>query len=357
MEIRHQTTIPVMRPRIPNLDAVAGRIAAVEASGWFANLGLQEQELRERLGARLGVSASRVVTAANATLGIAGAVAVLGGRRWLVPSFTFPATPSAVMAAGARPVLGDIRASDWTLAESGEEVDGVVPVSPFGAVPDVARWASAGRVVHDAAASLGAVSDLSDLPPEQAVVFSLHATKVLGSGEGGFVVLGDDVTADRLRAWTNFGFAGSREARSAGLNAKLSEVQACYVHAALDGWTTELDEWRSAREHVVTMCARIGVELFTASPDGVDPYAIARFPDAATTERVERTLAERGIETRRWWSAGCHRMPAFADLERSDMATTDLVASTSLGLPFFRGLSDADATVIGDALRDAVGVR
>ena len=342
--------VPVMRPRLPRLEAVTPRLAAVEVSGWFSNLGPQEQELRDRFGALLGVPAARIVTVANATLGIAGAVAVLGGGRWLVPSFTFPATVAAVIAAGARPILGDVRPEDWTLDASGRDADGFLPVAPFGAAPDVARWADAGRVVHDAAASIGAVDDLSGLPAGQAVVFSLHATKVLGSGEGGIVVLGDDGTADRLRAWTNFGFAGSREARSAGLNAKLSEAQACYVHAALDGWPQERDEWLEARRRVVAMCDEVGVELLAASRSGVNPYVIARVADPATAERIERALADRVVETRRWWSA-CHRMRAYRDLTDRDLPVTDRASATSLGLPFFRGLSDEDVAVIGAALR------
>lgn len=346
--------VPVMRPRVPPVEAVVRRLAAVERSGWFANLGPQEQELRRRFADLLGVAADRIVTTANATLGIVGATAVLGGERWFVPSFTFPATPAAVMAAGARPVLTDVRAHDWTLDASARTADGVVPVAPFGAPPDLARWAGSGRVVHDAAASLGADLDLSLLAPGQAVVLSLHATKVLGSGEGGVVVAGDDDTATRLRAWTNFGFSGSREAQSAGLNAKLSELQACSIHAALDGWASERAEWMEARRRVVAMCAMAGVELYAPSPDGINPYAIACFPDDATTAHVERTLAERGIETRRWWAAGCHRMPAYRHLTDRELVVTDRLASTTLGLPFFRRMTDGDISAIADGLRAAL---
>ena len=346
--------IPVMRPVIPETGRLGRRLDAVERSGWFANLGPQEQELRGRFADMLGVPATRVVTTANATLGIVGAAAVLGGERWLVPSFTFPATPAAVMAAGARPVLADVRATDWTLDPSGHAPDGIAPVAPFGAPPDLARWVGSGRVVHDAAASLGADLDLTLLAPGQAVVFSLHATKVLGSGEGGIVVVGDEDTAAQLRAWTNFGFNGSREAQSPGLNAKLSELQACAAHAALDGWATERPEWAESRQRVATMCADIGIELFATSRDGINPYAIACFPDAATTAHVERTLAERGIETRRWWAAGCHRMPAYRHLADQDLVVTDQVASTTLGLPFFRRMSDGDITAIAEGLHVAL---
>ena len=55
---------------------------------------------------------------------------------------------------------------------------------------------------------------------------SLHATKVLGAGEGGFVLCDNrDLVVD-IRRRMNFGFRGSREAMVPAFNAKLSEYHA-----------------------------------------------------------------------------------------------------------------------------------
>jgi dTDP-4-amino-4,6-dideoxygalactose transaminase len=231
-----------------------------------------------------------------------------------------------------------------------------MPVAPFGARPDLNRWAGCGRVVHDAAASLGNALDLSGLPAGQAVAFSLHATKVLGSGEGGIVVFGDVADANRFRAWTNFGFAGSREAQVTGVNAKMSEIQACYVHAALDGWEQERAEWAAARERVVRMADTVVVELLR-SGDGINPYATAVFGDAETTLRVESTLRRHGVGTRRWWSMGCHRMPAYTLLADGTFPVTDDFAGRTLGLPLYRGISDEDVETVRDALEEALARR
>ena len=345
--------VPVMLPLPPSLAMASVRLAAVDRSGLYSNFGPQEQELRERLALRLQIDASRVATVANATLGLAGAVAILGGSRWGVPVFTFAATPAAVLSAGAEVVFADV-GTDLVVDAAGLSVDSWMPVAPFGAPPDVDRWSGLGRVVHDAAASLGNDLDLSGLPAGQAVVFSLHATKVLGAGEGGVVVFGDEVDAARFRAWTNFGFSGSREAQVAGMNAKMSEVQACYVHAALDGWKQERAEWIEARERVERMATAVGVKLLQCG-NGVNPYAIAGFPVAETMFRVESTLARHAVGTRRWWSMGCHRMPAYADLADAAFPMTDEIAARTLGLPIYRGITDEDADAIRVALEDALG--
>lgn len=154
--------------------------------------------MRARFADRLQVGAERVATVANATLGLAGAVAVLGGARWAVPTFTFCATPASVIFAGSDVVFADV-GLDVVLNVQADVAEGLMPVAPFGAPPDVRRWSDSDRVVHDAAASLGNDVDLSLLPVGHAVVFSLHATKVLGSGEGGIVVFGAESNATRFR--------------------------------------------------------------------------------------------------------------------------------------------------------------
>lgn len=344
-------SIPVMRPTPPSFDMAACRLVSVDRSGQYSNFGPQELELRERFAARLAVGASQVVTVANATLGLSGAVAVLGGSRWAVPVFTFAATPAAVLAAGAEVVFADV-GEDLVLDARGVLADGFLPVAPFGAPPDVDRWSQAGLVVHDAAASLGNDLDLSCLPRGQAVVFSLHATKVLGSGEGGIVVFGDEVDAANFRAWTNFGFSGSREAQIVGVNAKMSEIQACYVHAALDGWGQERAEWLQAREWIEATVGAIGVKLLRAG-NGVNPYALAEFSDKELALRVESTLTRHGVGTRRWWSMGCHRMRAYAMAAGSNFPRTDDIAARTLGLPIYRGITITEVDVVRIALEDA----
>ncbi len=353
-----EVRVPVMRPRAPQAESILPRLRAIDASGWFTNFGPQEVELRSRFADRLHVHPEQVALAGNATLAISGSVAVLGGRRWLVPGFTFAATPAAVLTAGAEVVLGDVHVGSLALdSTDAPAYDGVVPVAPFGAAPDVSGWSDAGRVVHDAAASLGCSLHLGALPAGQAVVFSLHATKVLGAGEGGVVVFGDPEDAEKFRAWTNFGLSGSRDAQFAGTNAKMSELQAAYAHAALDGWEQERSEWACARTESSSMLLRSGLGLFEASRVGINPYAIAVLPDAASTDRIERLLAVHDIETRRWWSRGCHRMPAFQHLAAQPLPGVEAAAATTIGFPFFRGITSDEIAAVETALASASVVR
>ena len=354
--------MPVMQPRLPRSDAVRERLQTVDAAGWYTNFGPQEVELRQRFATFLDVSADRVATASSASLALQGAATMSRATSWVVPSFTFPATVSALLQAGHEISFGDIRPEDWWLDLDHSAVDGptqgIVPVAPFGAEVDLSRWDPSREVIIDAAASLGTdLPSLRELPATWAVVFSLHATKCLPAGEGGLVVFGDPERAARFRTWTNHGLADSRQAQFIATNAKLSEVAAVYAHAALDDWLRIRDEWLTARvrverlEQIHDLVGQPGPRV------GVSPYWIVVLADAATALAVERGMTRHGIGTRRWWCPGCHDMPAFTGYRRSPLPVTESATSRSLGLPMFRDMDDEDTERLSAALDDVEELR
>ena len=58
------------------------------------------------------------------------------------------------------------------------------------------------------------------------VVFSMHATKMFATAEGGVIHCGDRDLVELLRTMGNFGFGLPRSATMPGLNSKLSEIGA-----------------------------------------------------------------------------------------------------------------------------------
>jgi dTDP-4-amino-4,6-dideoxygalactose transaminase len=348
--------VPVMRPRLPSVEAVRERLHAVDESGWYSNFGPQEAALRDRFAAFLDVDPTQVATCANATLGLQGAAVVAPSSAWVVPSFTFLATPTAMIQSGGTVRFADIRADDWRLdveAACPQIGEGIVPVLPFGSSFRFEDWDPDRDVIVDAAASLGAsLPPLRDLPRTWAVVFSLHATKCVPAGEGGLVVFGDPERTRQFRTWTNFGLSRTREATRIGGNAKLSEVAAVYAHASLDEWRQARAEWVVARERARALEERFGLEGQTGVV--VSPYWIVDLAERERAARFEAACASRGIGSRRWWARGCHRMPAFASIDRPPLPTTEDVAERTIGLPMFRGMDDRDVEAIASALEAAI---
>jgi dTDP-4-amino-4,6-dideoxygalactose transaminase len=351
--------IPVMKPQLPTTKQVLPYLERMDESGVYSNFGPLVSELELRYADFFGVKPEQVVTVANATLGIQGSCTLFPPHEWVLPSYTFSATLHAVLQSNLTPILADVDQDnlEMILTESHLlDCVGLLPVMPFGKRPDPTSFPSESFVVIDAAASIGASeSALSTLSASQAVVFSLHATKVLGAGEGGLVVFGDPDYALRFRKWTNFAFDLSRLALFPATNAKMSEIHAAYALAALDGWSVEKEEWSQALQLSNSAAARLGIDSAINSLSGVRPYWIARFGSMVERDSVEAALAALQIHTRHWWPEPLNAMPAFADVCQGDVFPGALSASqTLLGLPMFRGISKADIQRIEQGIQNGL---
>ena len=345
--------IPVMQPRLPLVDDVAPYLRRMDANRVYTNFGPLAEELEARYAERFAVPAGRVVACSSATLGIEGAVSLSPATRFHCPAWTFPATPLAIVNAGKSLAFADVDADDWTMQNPAPQPgEGLVPVVPFGAEIALEQWSAWPEVIVDAAASGGVdVRDLSMLPPGWAVVLSIHATKVLGAGEGGIVFFGDDDRAERFRAFTVLGFQGRRESDFVGTNAKMPEMVAAYGLAALDAWDVEEAQWRAARALVTAVESDLALSGRRPHLPGVNPYWVVSLESAEHLARMEEVLADAKVQTRRWWPVPCPRMGAFSSRwGEVETPHSDLLAATTLGLPFSRDLAPADVDQVAAAL-------
>jgi dTDP-4-amino-4,6-dideoxygalactose transaminase len=345
---------------MPHFDEVEPFLRRMDSSGVYSNFGPLATELEVAYSAFLGVDPRNVVSCANATLAIQGAVSVLDPTTWVAPAYTFAATGHAVLGAGARLFLGDVRESDWTLDESpflGDPQLGYLPVAPFGAPVELERWSGLPHVVVDGAASLGASEGLlRRLPEGWAVCFSLHATKVLPAGEGGLAVFGSQEAADRFRQWANFGFDRDRISAFPATNAKMSEVHAAYGLASLASWALEREEWMTALAEATRRSIRLGIHCLVEDFSGVRPYWVVRFADTQSRERAVQLLEASGIQSRAWWPALLTSMPAFAPYATlPEYPVAESLCATTLGLPMFRGISLAEFDIVTAVLERAFG--
>lgn len=347
--------IPTMRPRLPLAARIAPYLEAIDTSRYYSNFGPLALSFEDRLAARYGLPSGTVATVANGTWGLALALAAQGvkpGTLCLMPAWTFVASPHAAVNAGLVPYFVDVDPETWSLDPAAvldavrgapATVGAVMPVAPFGSPIPVAAWdafrdETGIAVVIDAAAGFDAL-----VPGATPAVVSLHATKVVGTGEGGFVVSTDRALARDLRARTNFGFSGARQALVAATNAKLSEYHAAVGHAALDEWSEIRAEWmRAAGQYRAAIEQSNRLRLQRGFGDAwVASTCVVRTEEGATV-RIEGALAAEGIETRRWWGMGAHTHPATAHYPRGALPITEALAQSTISLPFYRDIGAAE---------------
>lgn len=230
---------------------------------------------------------------------------------------------------------------------------GIIPVLPFGAPIVFNDWQGVDSLVIDAAASLGAnPPNFSEMPTNSMVVYSLHATKVLGAGEGALVVCQNEVQARMLRAWSNFGFDGSRDSDTCGTNAKISEYSCAVALASIANLQEERSEWERIHKYIQSLNYPNSLKTIVDNYPGFRPYWIIEAGDLAQKLNLINFLSELGIETRSWWGTPITQMPAFKNLEKlAECPNSKQLSEKHLGLPIWKGIQESDLEFIAASLR------
>lgn len=350
----------MFRPRLIEPARFFRRLERISDSRTYTNGGSQTAEFSSRLADHFGVTDEHIVLGSSATSLLSGSAQVLGGDRYFCPSWTFTATPTALINAGCDVVFIDIdRTSQVANLDPVPSSSSVAVVAPFGANLNVGReFNRFSTIIIDAAASIAhpVTYDPDFVNFERVIeVYSLHATKVFGVGEGGVAVARDIEVAKKLRSWTNFGFSGSRVSESIGANAKMSEFHAAIGCETFASYDSELSEWQLARKMVWNVEETLGLRHFFASNIHVSPYWVCSLPADVDMFDVMGALDRAGIDTRLWWGEGCHRMPAFQEFgSLGDLPNTESVARRTVGLPFSRDISEAHVNRIEIALSEVL---
>lgn len=323
--------IPLIRPSLPDPRRACEYLKRAEASRTFSNFGQLHELLAGRLATMAGGYALPVATGTAAIEVALRTIGLAEGARVALPDFTHAGTLLAVLRAGLKPVLFGVDPETWTLriAEVEKAVEagmvaGAVVVSPFGYAVDFEGWElmqdrTGAALVYDLAGAFGNFPRVGN--PR---CYSLHATKNLGVGEGGFVVFPTEEERACAARLINFDTMPDRTIGSLnGFNYKMDEVHAAFLLAALEDPHLE-----AMRKRV---SAKAGLLSFyedhlpsCAAPPGL------HFPSLCVlsgfkAESLEAHAPQLGAVIKRYYPL-LSRMPACAGVERAS-ESCDVLAS------------------------------
>lgn len=363
--------IPLLIPDMPRADELTGLLREIDAHRWYTNFGPLARRFEAQLAGGFEQHAPvSVVSVCNCTLALElllAACRLPAASTVLVPALTFVATGTAIRRAGHRVLLADVDPQRWTLtpeiaraAAEAQRVACVIPVAMLGCPVDAGQWdafsAETGiPVIIDAAGAFGNQA----AGRRVAAAFSLHATKTMGMGEGGFAVSGDADWIERVRCLSNFGIdPGDFKVHQAGSNAKLSEYHAAVGIAALARWP-ERAALRSALATEYRQCLEAkcdGIRFQQRPVGGAYAAFCVLLPASTDPNLVGSRLSAVGIETRRWYYPPLNGHPAFADSAvAGKLAATTRISSSLLGLPFHLDLNPVGIDRIARELAQILG--
>ena len=358
--------IPLMVPDMPSARELLPWLERIDQARWYTNRGplvnefessLQKIVKEKRLGFEQDSVHIATTCSGTAALELALVASGIGeGKKVMLPALTFPATATAVCRAGAQPVFVDVDPYRWTLspeiardALKHAHVDLVLPVAAFGSPLPTAEWdrfkeKTGVPVLIDAAAALFN----QVIGRDSVTVFSLHATKPFGVGEGGLVAAADIDLIEVVKRLANFGIGGSEGVVSPGQNAKMSEYHAAVGMAQIGRIEKLLKRrhqvWQIYRSRIDQMSSY--VRLQRSSGEFIRPCLPIRLMDIPDLSEVVDLLATHHVETRRWYHPPLNAHPGFDGYRtigpdgRPNLPITSRLNDQLLGIPFHSHLSE-----------------
>jgi perosamine synthetase len=327
------------------------------------------KEFEGKLRVRVGTKHALAVNSGTAALHTSLVAYGIGpGDEVIVPAFTFEATANVVLACGAKPVFADIR-EDYNIDPAdvrkkvGKRTKAIIPVDVYGYPADLDEVREIAdkhsiKVIEDAAESLGA--EYRGRPTgktDHSGCFSLYATKVITSGEGGAVTTDDDEFADRVRLVRNHGMQEGYDTRVLGFNYRLPEISAAIASVQMD----RLDGYIEARRknsRVLTETIRPmkGVELRQGASDRRHVWYLYTVFLAKRRDEIMKKLRARGVGAAAYWETPVNRMPLYERLGFSKLKLPMAVSAAGhvLSLPVHPGVRETEIQFVAEEFAKAV---
>ncbi|MBD3332024.1 aminotransferase class I/II-fold pyridoxal phosphate-dependent enzyme [candidate division GN15 bacterium] len=318
----------VGRPDVHNRTSFLDRIQAILTSRRFTNDGPMVEEFEDRLCEFIGTRECVVVNNGTTALRLLFRTVMTPGEV-ILPSFTFVATAHALQWEGFTPVFCDIETDSWTIDPEccskavNDQTVGLVGVHVFGTPCDTNGLAAVARkagisLLFDAAHAFGC--SIGGTPIGRfgvAEVFSLHATKVLHSFEGGAIATDDVELARTLRRVRNFGFDDYDLVGVLGINAKMPEVCAAMGLANLESLDEVIELNRrayQAYDHGLREISGIRLRPPPSSGAWNWHYIVAEIDEerfGMHRDLFIECLHHEGILARRYFYPGVHSMEPY----------------------------------------------
>jgi dTDP-4-amino-4,6-dideoxygalactose transaminase len=278
---------------------------------------------------------------------------------------TFNATVTAIILAGARPVLVDADEQSFLInadqieSEMSARTKAIVPVHLFGKptpMEPILELASRHGlfVVEDAAQAHGArwhdrcVGSFGNVG-----CFSFHPSKNLAAaGDGGAVITSDEALAQAIDEIRSLGQRGQNNHVRMGCNSKLDAIQARVLSAKL----VYLDRWNAARRKIAAAYRDrlqdlpVGFQSQSASEEHV--YHLFQI---RTTKRdaLRKHLVSAGVDAIVRYPQPIHLQPVFASFNwrRGTFPVSEALARELLCLPIRPDLTEVEIDYVCTQIR------
>ncbi|HXS13061.1 MAG TPA: DegT/DnrJ/EryC1/StrS family aminotransferase [Acidobacteriaceae bacterium] len=344
-------------------------------------LGPQVERFERAAAAACGVPYAGGCASGTDALWLALAALKIGpGDAVVTTPFSFFATVSSILRAGAVPVLADIDPATFNLSAAAVEerleqspvgasrIAGVMPVHLYGQCAQMDAFAALAkqyevRIVEDAAQAFGAswkgvrAGGLGD-----AAAFSFYPTKNLAAmGDAGMVTTRSAEVDERVRMLRTHGMRRRYFHDEIGWNARMDTIQAAVLEVKL----RRVEAGNARRREIAALYDKAFRDAGLAAKrvaDGIvlpwtDPRAEHVFHQycirAPRRDALRAFLAEEGVGSEIYYPLPLHLQEslAFLGYKRGDFPESERAADEVLALPIYPELREDEVETVVDGIR------
>jgi perosamine synthetase len=326
------------------------------------------------------IGRKRSVAVNSGTSGLFLCILALGigpGDEVITTPFTFIASATTIMMAGAKPVFVDIDPTtlniDPAKIESAitDKTKAIMPVEVFGSPAGFDKICQIAQkhnltILEDSCEALG-----SELNGKKAgtfgrmSVFAFYPNKQITTGEGGMILTDDDDLADMCVSLRNQGRGKSNSWLSherLGYNYRISDINCALGLAQL----SRLDEIKAKRAQVAKWYQEILSDddrlIVPTEPPGciISWFVfVVRLADSFTLGQrngILDAMNAKGIQVGNYFSP-VHIQPFMAEqfgYKRGGFPVTESVSERTIALPFYNNLTEDDVALVCKTLKEVL---
>ena len=347
--------IPIASPQLGSEERAA--VDRVLQSGIIAQgpeVAKFEDEFAKMCGVKYAVATSNGTTAGLLVLIASG---IGPGDEVITTPFTFFATASVIIMAGAKPVFVDVEEDGFCLnpnqVESAitEKTKAIQPVHLYGELADMPSLLEISKknnlvLIEDSAQAHSADSwDGKAGSFGNAGWFSFYPTKNMTTSEGGIITTNSEEFSSHCKVLRAHGMTAQYQHSEFGYNYRMTDISAAIGRVQL----TKLDKFNSRRREIANKY-NTSFSKYVKVPENRRGHVFHQYTILCNQrDELKEHLSQKGVGSGIYYPTLLYNYAPMSEFE-ADCPNAKRLTELSLSLPVHPGLSDSDVSKVIDSV-------
>lgn len=313
-----------------------------------------EEEFAKMCGVKHAVATSNGTTAGHLVMIASG---IGPGDEVITTPFTFFATASVIIMAGAKPVFVDVEENGFCLdpnqVESAitEKTKAIQPVHLYGELADMPSLVEISKknnlvLIEDSAQAHSADSWEGKAGSfGNAGWFSFYPTKNMTTSEGGIITTNSEELSSHCKVLRAHGMTAQYQHTEFGYNYRMTDISAAIGRVQL----TKLDKFNSRRREIADKY-NTSLSKYVKIPENRRGHVFHQYTILCNQrDELKVHLSQKGVGSGIYYPTLLYNYAPMSEFE-ADCPNAKRLTELSLSLPVHPGLSDSDVSKVIDSV-------